>query len=405
MKITAVETIGLPEFPNLLWVQVHTDEGFTGLGETFFGSQAVAAWIHESAAPVLLGQDALAIERHWQALVGFIGGTGTGAENRGRSAIDIALWDILGQASGQPLYQLWGGAVRERIPVYNTCAGPDYTRQRPHHAHLPVENWGMGSHGGRYEDLEAFLHHADELAGSLVEEGYFGMKIWPLDLYADQFGGHALPGSSLKQALEPFEKIRRAVGDDIEILVEMHAKWDLPAAKAIAKALEAYRPYWFEDPIAARSCAALADFAQSTWVATAASETLGTRWGYRDLLDHNAVGVVIFDPTWTGGASEARRIAAIAETYERPVAAHDCVGPVALAVDSHLAMHVPNVALQEVVRAYYFGWYQDLVTTLPRLQQGYLYPLTAPGLGLQLQPDVLNRVDCDRRVSRQELHP
>ncbi len=297
MKITGVETIGLHEFPNLLWVQVHTDEGLTGLGETFFGSQAVAAWIHESAAPGLLGEDALAIERHWQALVGFIGGTGTGVENRGRSAIDIALWDILGQASGQPLYQLWGGAVRDRIPVYNTCAGYDYTRKRPRHARLPVENWGMGHRAGPYEDLEGFLHHADELARNLVEEGYLGMKIWPLDLYADQFGGHTLPGATLKRALEPFEKIRRAVGDDIE----MHAKWDLPAAKVIAKALEPYRPYWFEDPIAARSCTALADFAQSTWVATAASETLGTRWGYRALLDHNAADVVIFDPTWTGG--------------------------------------------------------------------------------------------------------
>lgn len=399
MKITAIETVGLGEFPNLCWVRVHTDGGIVGLGETFFGARAVAAWVHESAAPVLLGQDPLAIERHWQALVGFVGASGTGVENRGRSAIDIALWDIFGQVSGQPLYQLLGGAVRDRIAVYNTCAGYDYTRQIPRHAHLPVTNWGVDRQGP-YEDLQGFLQHADELAHSLVEEGYSGMKIWPFDQSAERSGGHRIMRSELKACLEPFEKIRRAVGDKIEILVEMHAMWDLPQAKLLAHAVEPFQPYWFEDPISMRNAETIREFSHSTTVPTAASETLGTRWGYRELLEQHAADVLIFDPTWAGGVSEARRISALAEMYDIPVTAHDCVGPVSLGVASHLAMHLPNIAWQEVVRAFYTGWYQGLVTALPRLDGGYLYPLAGPGLGMELQPDVLQREDCEQCITR-----
>jgi L-alanine-DL-glutamate epimerase-like enolase superfamily enzyme len=120
VKITEVETIRIPELANTVWVRVHTDEGLVGLGETAWGPAAVAAWVHESAAPYLLGQDPLQIDRHWRALRGFVGFAGSGVETRGRSAIDIALWDLFGKVSGQPLYQLLGGRSRERLRSYNT---------------------------------------------------------------------------------------------------------------------------------------------------------------------------------------------------------------------------------------------------------------------------------------------
>ncbi|RIV28145.1 mandelate racemase/muconate lactonizing enzyme family protein [Alicyclobacillaceae bacterium I2511] len=399
MKITAVETVRLEEFPNLCFVRVHTDAGLVGLGETFFGASAVAAWVHESAAPVLLGHDPLAIERHWQSLVGFVGSRSTGVENRGRSAVDVALWDLLGQVTGQPIYQLLGGAVRERVPVYNTCAGYRYTRKRPKHAHLPVDNWGEGNLEGPYEDLDGFLYHADVLAQSLVDEGYMGMKIWPFDPYAEASGGHYLSTRDLKKALNPFEKIRNAVGDQIEIMVEMHSQWDIRVAKQIAQALEPFHPFWYEDPVRMDNLDVLREFAQSTRVPTAASETLGTRWAFREILERQAAGVLILDPTWTGGISEAKRIASMAEAYEVPVATHDCVGPVSLAVDVHLSVHFPNTLVQEVVRAFYSSWYGELVTQLPRVEQGYVYPLTGPGLGTQLRPEVLVRADVLRQTT------
>jgi L-alanine-DL-glutamate epimerase-like enolase superfamily enzyme len=141
MRITAIETIQLDEFPNLLWVHVHTDEGVTGLGETFFGPNAVAAYIHETAAPRLIGQDPLAIDRHSRTLLNnYLGFSGTGAEMRGASAIDIALWDIFGQVTGQPIHQLLGGLSRPSIRTYNTCAGYRYVRQNQGQL---TENWGL----------------------------------------------------------------------------------------------------------------------------------------------------------------------------------------------------------------------------------------------------------------------
>jgi galactonate dehydratase len=248
MRITRIDTLRLEEFPNLLFVHVHTDEGLVGLGETFFGAQAVEAYVHESVAPYLLGKDPLQIERHATALRGYLGYASTGVELRGTSAIDIALWDLLGQVSGQPLYQLLGGLSRESVPIYNTCAGYRYVRQRPVQA---VENWGIGDGNpdGPYEDLEAFLTDAGGLARSLLAQGITGMKIWPFDPYAEASNGTGISEGDLDRALEPFRKIRGAVGSAMDVMVELHSLWDVPTAQRILRAVEQFEPYWCEDPV------------------------------------------------------------------------------------------------------------------------------------------------------------
>ena len=401
MKITAIDTLLIEEFPNLTYITIHTDEGISGLGETFFGAQATASWVHETAAPYLLGKDPLTIDRHWQGLNPFVGFNSTAVESRGRSAIDIALWDILGKVCRQPIYQLLGGAYRERIRTYNTCAGYRYVRKAPGGGGLPVDNWGMAAaSAGPYEDLDAFIHRADELAHSLLEQGITGMKIWPFDPYAEASAGHYLSNEDLKKGLEPFGKIRAAVGDRMEIMVELHSLWDLPCAKKIAEALEDYRPTWYEDPIRMDDLGALAEFARSTRVPVAASETLGTRWSFRDLLERRAAGVIIFDPAWAGGISEGKRIATMAEAYQLPIAPHDCSGPVEFAAAVHLSMNASNALIQESVRAYYTGWYRELVTQIPEVRDGYIYPLNGPGLGTELLPEILTRADAHVRTSR-----
>ena len=123
MKITQLETIRLGEFPNIIWVRLHTDEGLTGLGETFMGAAAVEAYLHEWAAPKLLGQDPLAIESRNRDITGYLGWRGSGVETRGNSAIDIALWDIFGKAANMPVHTALGGKSRDSIRIYNTCAG------------------------------------------------------------------------------------------------------------------------------------------------------------------------------------------------------------------------------------------------------------------------------------------
>ncbi len=400
MKITAVDTILVDEFPNLCYVRVHTDEGIVGLGETFFAAQAVAAWIHEVAATYLLGKDPLRIDLHWQGLNPFVGFGASAVENRGRSAVDIALWDVLGKVCGQPIHQLLGGASRDRIRTYNTCAGYRYVRRVPETAGLPVSNWNTEpGAAGPYEDLDWFLNDAGELAHSLLEQGITGMKIWPLDPYAEASGGQWISSDDLKKGIEPFRKVREAVGDRIELMVEMHALWNLPSAIKIAKALEEYAPTWFEDPVKMDNFDALARFADATHVPTAASETLGTRWAYRELLERAPVGVVIFDPAWVGGISEGKKVATLAEAWQLPIAPHDCSGPVEFAAAVHLSINAPNALVQESVRAFYTGWYRELVTEVPRVEDGYVYPLTGPGLGTELLPEVPGRGDASVRTS------
>ena len=229
MKITALETIHVGEFPNVLFVRVHTDSGLVGLGETFRGAEAVAGFVHGTAAPHLLGQNPLEIDRLWRTLYGAsLTYKARSAEIRGLSAIDIALWDIFGQATGLPIYQLLGGPSRDRIRIYNTCAGSRFNRNV---TGMPFTTVGDSS-SGRYEDYDAFLQRPDELAESLLAEGITAMKIWPFDQAVTATGGQSITREDLKRGLEPFRRIRRAVGDRMEIMVELHNRWSLPTARS-----------------------------------------------------------------------------------------------------------------------------------------------------------------------------
>lgn len=398
MIVTRIETIQLAAFPNLLYVLVETDGGLTGLGETFLGADAVASWVHESAAPYLLGKDPLQIELHWQALKGFVGMNSTSTENRGRSAIDIALWDIFGKMTGQPLYQLLGGKTRESIPVYNTCAGPFYARAIPVAGEVSTNNWQLGQ-GHELEDMDAFLQRPGELAQELLAEGITGMKMWPFDLYVRQSDGHHISGRDLDVGVELFRKIRSAVGMDMEIMVDLHTLWDLPAAKKIAAALEEVSPSWIEDPVRPDDMGALAEFRASTRIPTTAGETLGTRWSYRDALERRAVDVIMCDPVWVGGVSEVRRVAAMAEAYQTPVTMHDCNGPVQFSTGVHLSTHLPNATLQESVRAYHRTWYPEIAVEVPRITNGFAFPIEAPGHGVELRAEALAAPGTKRRAS------
>jgi len=398
MKVTKLETIRLGEFANIVWVRIHTDEGIVGLGETFFGAQAVEAYIHETVAPYLIGKDPLHIDRHFRGLYGYLGYRSSGVETRGNSAVDIALWDIFGKSVNLPVYQLLGGLSRDNIRIYNTCAGYKYIRGANRQA---VDNWGVGeAHDqGPYEDLEGFLYRADELAHSLKEQGINGMKIWPFDPYAEASNGTYISPSDLRKGLEPFRKIREAVGSDMDIMVEFHSLWNLPTAMQIARALEEYEPFWFEDPLKADNIDALATFAASTHVSTTISETVSMRWAFREIMERKAARVIMLDLSWVGGISEAKKVATMAESYQLPVAPHDCTGPIVLMASMHLSLNAPNALIQETVRSYYTGWYTELVTDLPIIQNGYASLPGKPGLGTELLPGLEKRSDAFVRVT------
>jgi galactonate dehydratase len=398
MKITALETLRTDEFSNILWVRVHTDAGFIGLGETFYGAGAVEAHIHDTLSGRLLGHDPLRIEFLNKEMLNLpLAQSSTGAEYRAASAIDIALWDLFGKYCGQPVHQLLGGLCAEKVRVYNTCAGYRYVRSRNIR---PVDTWNISDQEGPYEDLSAFMNQADILAKSLLEQGITAMKIWPFDPAARETGGLYITAEQMKTAVAPFEKIREAVGDRMEIMAEFHCLWNLPTAKKIAKALEPYAPTWFEDPIRMNSPQALAEYAHSTNVWVCASETLGSRWPFKELLERNATHVAMVDLCWAGGLTEGRKIAALAETWHRPFAPHDCTGPVGFAAAVHASFSQPNTLIQESVRAFYTGWYRELVTAVPKIENGFVYPMEGIGLCVDLQPAVFERTDLHVRRSQ-----
>lgn len=194
-------------------------------------------------------------------------------------------------------------------------------------------------------------------------------------------------------------KIRDAVGLDMEIMIEGHGYWKVPAAIRIARALEPYQPMWLEDVIKPDNPHALAELRRATSTPICGSELALTRHHARELLEAEAVDILMTDVTWTGGIGESRRIAAMADLANLPFVAHDCTGPVTFLASVHLSIHCPNALIQESVRAYYRGFYNDLVTVVPRIEGGFVWPTETPGLGTALKPDVLQRADTTVRES------
>jgi galactonate dehydratase len=402
MKITRVETLVSESYRNCLWLQMHTDEGLVGLGEHWYWEHASADWIHARAAPYLLGKDPRQVETHHRVLRSWAPGRARGVEWSAVSAIDMALWDILGQSLGLSVNALLGGPVRERIRVYNTCVGYGHHR---HRSTLPSARLAEAlARRGPYEDQSAWQEEgrAAELAASLLETGISAMKIWPFDVFRADSDGRGITAAQIDAGMEPFRRIRAAHGLKMDLLVEMHASFHLAPAIRIAEALEEVAPFWYEDPIRdMENLDALAEFARSTRVPTAASEVLAGRRAFLELLQKGAAGVVLFDPGWVGGITEGHHAAQLAAAYDRSFAPHDCTGPVVFAVGVHLCMAEPNAVIMEGVRANYArgGWYADVLTELPHVADGLVSAPEGPGLGTRLLPDFARREDVTARVS------
>ncbi|MFM7290694.1 MAG: mandelate racemase/muconate lactonizing enzyme family protein [Planctomycetia bacterium] len=405
-RITAIETaIPAGIMPNLLLVRIHTDDGLVGCGETYYTPHAIAALIHDWMAERLLGADALAIESHWRWLYERCTPFGhPGAEMRALSAIDLALWDLLGQASGQPVYRLLGGPVRTKVPVYNTCGGPSYgalaggaTAKHP--------GWpGYGSEGkpGPLEDTWASLHAAGDLAEELVAEGYKVLKLWPFDRAAHRSGGLHISWEDVEEGMRPLREIRDRVGMKLDIAIEGHAFYQLPAAVRIAEALREVKPLWLEDLLRVDCVATLADFRRKADLPIAASEMLLGRKEYLQILQAGAADYLMIDPTWNGGISETRRVIELAQAFNVPATIHDCTGPLNVVAGLHLAAASTNVVFQETVRGHIRSFYKLLVDTLPVIEQGMALLPEGSGLGMRLHDSLFAPgVNESRRSSRQ----
>ena len=400
MRIISVETIRLKDRPNLIWVRLHTDEGAIGLGETWFGTLPAETDIHDRIAPMLLGEDPSCIEKLNRKMRPYVGFFGTSAEMRACSAVDVALWDIAGKVAGKPICDLLGGRTREKIRVYNTCAGPQYISTS---SDVKPGNFGLPGSAGNtrtYEDLEAFLNRPAELAAELLEMGITAMKIWPFDFTESAVDGADITVADLAVGVAPFEKIRTAHGNRMALKAELHGLWSLPAAKKIATALEPIGMDWIEDPIWMDRISDVAELVRFTRAPIAGGETLGGLGQLRELMELGAIDTPIIDVTWGGGITFAKKAAALAEAFAKPIAFHDCSGPVTLACSTHLALVCPNVVEQEITRGFYYGWYHELVEQAPPIKDGFITVPDGAGVGIQLLPDVTRRPDVIVRETK-----
>lgn len=406
MKITGVETIQMREASNLVWVQLHTDEGLVGLGETFRNPEAVIAYVHETCAPALIGQDPTRrayLAHNLARKVGnhFNGFPSRSVEISGNSAVDLALWDLFGKVNQQPLYKLMGGAVRDSARIYNTCAGSRYNNRVRHgyNTELISRDDKAPETIEARDDLLLQVFEPARLAEELLAEGITAMKIWPFDVFALRNQGQEISVAELNKAIWPIEQIRKAVGDKMDIMIEYHGLWKLPAALRIADALKDHDIYWHEEPIWMQNFDDLARYREKVRGRVAGSENFGTLPWYREVFSRRAVDVANFDVAWVGGLTEAMRVTHLADAYDRTIAPHDCTGPVTLGANVHLLMASTNGLICETVRAHTHGFYQEIVDEVPRIDNGHIFASDRPGIGMALSDAFFARTDLNRKLS------
>lgn len=397
LRISAIETVLHDDYPHVVHVLIHTDEGLVGLGESFHNPHSISEYIHSTIAPLMLGEPATNVAAMWLKIGHFCDAgqpyAGTiSTESSATSAFDIAMWDLRAKALGVPLYDALGGAVREGIRVYNTCAQAGHLPPpgTPRHQRQQYEDWGIG--GPRSSDLDdwtAQVERPGELARDLLASGITAMKIWPFQRLRRETRGLFITPRQLEENLEPFRQIRAAVGNAMDIAVDLGSMWALAPAIQIAKALEEFDLIWLEDVLWISSVQALAQLARSTRTPIAGYDYRAGLPAYAALIDAGAISIARMDLQWVGGVSEALRIAGYAEARGLGVILHDCAGPVQWAAAIHCSVHLRNAMIQESVRAYYRLVYPTMVRAVPRVEQGRVFPLEGPGHGAELLPSYL----------------
>jgi L-alanine-DL-glutamate epimerase-like enolase superfamily enzyme len=356
MRISRIDTVRIDEFPNLVHVLVHTDEGLTGLGETFFFADAVEAHVHDVVADYLLGEDPSQIERHSVALRGYVGSASSGAEVRAASAVDIALWDLLGKSAGQPVYRLLGGRTKPKIPVY---ASRLYS--------TPLDE--LAAEAARYKD-----------------EGYRAMKL--------RFGWGPTDGAAgMRRNVDLVRTVRETVGDDVDVMADAYMGWTLDYAKRMLPLLEPFGLRWLEEPVIPDDIHGYAELKRRGTIPIAGGEHEFTLAGFRDLLDARAVDYIQFDTNRVGGLTQARKIAALAEAHGIPVIPHagqmHNYHVVMASLNSPMAEFFPPVDVEVGNELF---WY--IFDGEPRAVDGHIdLDERTPGLGLTVDEQALERFE------------
>ena len=355
MKVTDIKCFAVDCFrTNWVFVKVYTDEGIDGVGEaTLEYKEKALIGAVEHIKEYLVGKNPLDIEKHWHAIYRDAYWRGGPVLMSALSAVEMALWDILGKYLNVPVYQLLGGKVNDKVRIY-------------------VNGWFAGA-----KEPEEFGAKAKEA----VKRGVTAMK-W------DPFGKNYLniSNADLDKALRNVAAVREAVGDKVDLLIEGHGRFNVPTGIKIAKELEQFKPMFFEEPVPPDNLDALKMVRDKSPVAISAGERLYTRWDYKEMFNLMAADYIQPDISHAGGIMELKKIAAEAECRYIPFAPHNPSGPVANAATLQLAATCPNFEILEIMYSD-VEWRKDVTNEKLEYKDGYMTIPDIPGLGIEIDEE------------------
>ena len=349
MRITDLKVFPVQ---NWIFVKIVTDEGLYGIGEASLGGRGVAVIeaLQQNIKPLLIGQDATRIEHIWQDIFRGTFWRGGPVLQSALAGIDIALWDLQGKALGAPVYRLLGGACRDKVLVYRHVGGPT---------------------------PDALVDNAQRL----LDQGYKVLRISPISGEGRIFNAT----SAIRRSVPYFETLRKGVGDEVEVIFEVHTRLTPTRAIELCNAIEPCRPFFVEDPIRSENPASFALLRSHTNVPIGTGEQLHTKWAFRELIEEELIDYLRVDICHTGGITEGKKIAVMGEVHYQELALHYTASWVSTAAMVHLNMAVPNCAVQEFNTPP--DWLSEVILNPPRVEDGYLIPTDAPGLGIDLDEE------------------
>jgi galactonate dehydratase len=354
LKISDIQVLPID---NYLFVQVFTDAGITGLGESgTWGFLEASGAVIDSFKSYLIGQDPLRIEHHWQYLyraTHFSGAAIMGAI----SAIDIALWDIAGKYFGVPCYELLGGKTRDKARVYYHVFGD--TKEKLVQGCVDAKKMGFTAVG----HLTPFLDESRDIP-------YF-------KTYADK----------IQDAIDTVRRYREAVGNEVDLCIEIHRRLSPAEAVTLAEGIAKYNPFFYEDPILPDNLDAMDLIARKINIPIATGERFFTLQQFETLLERGAVQYIRPDICLAGGLTNCKKIAALAETHYVQVVPHNPLSPVSTAACIQLAACIPNFALQEYPKGEHEPPKSEIVKSTLKLENGFLIVPDVPGIGVELAED------------------
>lgn len=365
MKITDIRTAEITGHGYSTYVRIYTDEGLIGNGECIHGTDGCPQIIH-SFKDVLVGENPLNVDALFEKMRRsqlFNGGM-AGATVTAMTGIEIALWDLAGKALDVPIYRLLGGQFRDRVRLY------------------------CDSHAGKDFSPAAYAQRAKEVVALGFDALKFDVDERHAGFRTDPWNWHASPGEVAWMA-ERVAAVREAVGPTIDLAIDMHGRYDIASGIAVARAMEPFNLLWLEEPVPPENVAAMREVKRCSPVPLCSGENLYLRWGFRDLLEQQAVDYIMPDIPKCGGLSECRKIANMAEVYYVPLAPHNVCGPLGTMASAHVCASIPNFLIMEWHWIDYAGWDELTIQDQPIIQQGHVVLTDKPGIGVEVNDEAL----------------